>query len=571
MNATSPQNRHDTLIARLHQFATNPSIDIKVFRTWLSEQRFSDEEIASARLNYLLIRLDALSKSNQPQTETINFQSAIARLQYSDTERQSALKQFNRSAPQAAPVPQRRQPVRATVAAPNPLDIGKAPAPDDRLKDETHQLGLKIAEVATQFKVPLVYNPERSRKSIRVKRLFFQPQATTDLTKVGGLRSNFVGHAGMSPQASILVVPGGVEIHDPIPGDEWERPHFKRYVAKPESTLIPQNGFTYTVGVDLNGKALIKNEVIGLLISGAKKSGKSQHFRSLLCELCLKYEPRYLQFALFDVCGATFQDFEGSPWLWQSPCLDSQSYEKKMEAVFKEALNREQIFAKHNVPHIEAWNRKFPDKPLPRIIVAIEEFGETVSRVGHGIANNRPAAMSRANRKQGIDFVIATQIPNQDDFDSDLLRNLFDRVVFQCADIGASYIAFGYNDDAGVSLQGKGDGFLKDGSAPIRFQSLYLGDDDGLMLVKQINTWGSSTYGAPEMDVWDFEEPELDPDREIYDRILQHEPEFKANRISETEYLCRVFQFADRAKMTGNTKNKYRTQAAQIKGKFRNA
>lgn len=574
MNATALQNPRDALIARLHQFATNPNINIAVFRTWLTEQRFNAEDIASARLEYLLIRLQWLDKAEDPATEKLNFQSAIARLQYSDAERNAAWQEFSRQPGQAPPQSQRPQ--RPKVVAPNPLDIGKMPAPDDSLKDETHQLGIKIAEVATQFKVPLTYNPGRSRKSIRVKRLFFQPQnISTDLTKVGGLRSNFVGHAGMQPQASILVVPGGVEIHDPIPGDEWERPHFKRYIAKPESMLIPQNGFTYTVGVDLNGKPLTKSEVIGLLISGAKGSGKSQHLRSLLCELSLRYDPRYLQFALFDVCGATFQDFEDSLRLWQSPCLDSQSYEAKMERVFKEALQRERLFTKHGVPHIEAWNRKYPNNPLPRILVAIEEFGETVSRIGKETANKYPAAMSRANRKQGIDFVVATQIPNQDDFDSDLLRNLSDRTVFKCSDIGASYIAFGYNDDAGVSLQGKGDGFLKDGSTPIRFQSLYLGDDDGMMLVKQIKNWEqtSEVFVAlnNQQEVWDFDESNTDPEREIHDRILELEPELKASRISETEFLCRVFEFSDRSKMTGNTKNKYRTQAAQIKGKFRNA
>lgn len=569
MNATALQNRHESLIARLHQFATNPDIDIKVFLTWLAEQQFSDSEIASARLDYLLIRLAQLSKSGG-QVEISNFQTAIARLEYSDDERKIALQEFNRQSPQPTPSPQSRpQSQRPKVAAPNPLDIGKLPAPDDRLKDETHQLGVKIAEVATQFKIPLVYEPERSRKSIRVKRLFFKPDIVTDLSKVGGLRSNFVGHAGMQPQASILVVPGGVEIHDPIPGDEWERPHFKRYVQKTTESKPIENGFSYTVGVDLDGKALVKSNIIGLLISGVTGSGKSYHGRSMLNELSLRYSPRHLQLALFDVCGLTYKDFGDSPWLFQPPCLAPKDYESRMKALWDEVQNREKLFTDSG--SIEQWNREYPDKPVPHILMLIEEHAETVARVGWELANKIPASISRIGRKLGFCFVVTTQVPKKEDFDEDLLRNLFDRVCFQAADIGASYTGFGYNEGCATQLQMQGDGYLKSGSAPIRFQSLYLGDDGGKFFTQQIHSWGSSTYGTPEPDVWDFDEPEADPDREIYDRILLNEPEFKANRISETEYLCRVFQFADRAKMTGNTKNKYRTQAAQIKGKFRNA
>lgn len=604
MNTAPMHDRHQALISQLDWLVRQPDqpAAYKQYQEWLRSQRISNEEMVAARLDYLVVRM-AIAEQ-QPNTRA-ELAIVSDRLHYTPQEHQQAAQNFQRL----------KQPAKATrpktnVVPINPLDLGKLPTPSDRLSDEVHSLGRKVALVAEKRGLPLAYVPDRSRKSIRVKRLFFQPAENADLTKVAALRLNLIGHAGLQPSASILVVPGGVEIHDPIPGEEWEKPHFKTYIAKEKKTdsdesihkgndffvyrrkdgelihvdqagfvtLVPENGFAYTIGIDLDGQPILKKNVIGLLIPGYKGSGKSHHLRSLIAELSMKYHPKYLQFALFDVCGATFKDFVDSPWQWQLPCLEEKSYEGLMVNLAKEAKRREVLFRENGVGSIEEWNSTFWDKPLPRIVVCVEEFGETVYRITKSVANKVPASLSRANRKQGFDIVIATQIPQREDFDDDLLRNLADRVIFLAADMGASYISFGYNEDCAVNLQGSGDGYLKSGSNPIRFQSLFLGDHNGKALVAYLNQWGKALYGEPEPEVDDFwrddaptkEVEESDPAKKRYEQILQHEPKYKAEKMSETDFLWHVFQdkYPDKKTLTGSSRNWCRSEVSRLKKQF---
>jgi hypothetical protein len=557
-----PQDRHSVLIQWLDWLSkqSSPTAD-QQYQAFLTQHRITSEELAIARLDYLVAQMMAVSETGQRDP----FFAVLERLHYTDTERKQAQQQWERVQQPQKPKAQPQRP-RTKVIVPDPLAVGSAPAPDTTLGDEVHGLGARIATVATRFKKPLTYQPERSRKSIRVKRLVFEPNETTDASQLSSLKDNLVLHAGMHPDASLLIVPGAVEIHDPITGDEWEKPHFKSYVKKPSEYSFPEHGIPYTVGVDLDGKPL-RRRVSAMLISGYRGSGKSQHVRSLISEVCYTHHPKHVQFALFDVCGATFTEFKGSPWLFQRPCLKPETYKELMDEVLDEARRREDLFAKHQVSTLEAWNRKYPDNPLPRIVVVVEEFGETVQRVKFGDANTVLASLARANRKQGFDLILATQVADKDDFAEDLLRNLADRVVFQAVDIGASYIGFGYNTDLAVGLQGKGDGYLKCGKTPIRFQSLYLGEDDGSRLIAMINQWGRSEYGVLEQpdeeDAWAELELATRPDepeprsieQQRYELILQHEPEYSAEAISATEFCMRVFadEGISRDRMVGGT------------------
>ncbi len=456
------------------------------------------------RLNYLvqLMQRAIAKKITQEQ-----YWAEIARYEYTEEDLQAALNQFKAIASEQATMQDKRVAPRETVTDPI---AGPSSTPDWALSSEVHALGQKIAEVSTRFKQQITYVPERSLKSIRVKRLFFAPEPDTDLGKIPPLRHNFVGHAGLQATASILIVPGGVEIHDPLTGNEWERPEFKRYMQPlltEEEKTFPEHGFSCKVGLDLDGNPLRKHNIIGLMVSGRKGSGKSQFLRQLTSELCLKHKPQHLKLALFDIQGSTFLGFEHSRWNFQPPCSDEHSYEAAMEALLAEAKRRENLFRQERVSSIEQWNRIYPQNPLCRIVVIVDEFGETVSRLGVKKTNHAPASLSRANRKHGFDLVLATPTPDKNDFHPDLLRGLPDRIVFQAADIGASYVAFGYNEDAGVFLLGKGDGFLKAGNTPIRFQGFWMGEDDGASQIEKINAWGDHLYGPPEKVSDPWEEP----------------------------------------------------------------
>jgi DNA anti-recombination protein RmuC len=130
------------------------------------------------RLNYLvqLMQRAIAKKITQEQ-----YWADIARYEYSEEELQAALNQFKAIASEQATVQNKRvASKRETVTDPI---AGPVSTPDWALSSEVHALGQKIAEVSTRFKQQITYVPERSLKSIRVKRLFFAPEPDTDLGK----------------------------------------------------------------------------------------------------------------------------------------------------------------------------------------------------------------------------------------------------------------------------------------------------------------------------------------------------------------------------------------------------
>lgn len=453
------------------------------------------------RLNYLVQLIQRVMSAEMTQEQ---YWVEVLRYNYSSEERNQAGDLFKaKAARQVNSQPSPAAPRRETVT--NPI-AGPVSTPDWELSSEVHALGQKIAEVSTRFRQKITYVPERSRKSLRVKRLVFKPEPDTDASKIPALRYNFVAHAKLQSEASILIVPGGIEIHDPLTGEDWDRPVFKSYMRllAEEEKIFPKNGFSFTAGLDLDGNPLKKDNVVGLMVSGATGGGKSQFLRQLTSELCLNHKPSHLKFALFDVQPSTFLGFEHSAWNFQPPCMSANHYEQGMTSVLEVVAAREKLFGEQGFSSIDQWHRERPHDAPCRVVLIVDEFGETVARLGFKAANAALTSLARVARKYGFSFVIATQTPEKSDFDPALLRALSDRVVFKAADMGASYVAFGYNDDAAMFLQGKGDGFLKAGTTPIRFQAFSMGEDDGKRQIENINNWGDHLYGPPDVsDPWE--------------------------------------------------------------------
>jgi hypothetical protein len=455
---------------------------------------------------------------------------------------------------------------------------------DTELGLEIHLKGRTIQDVSKQKGVGLQYVPEASKKSLRVRRLFFRPSSIdVDFNKVEALKPNLVGHAGLSPSAAIMVVPGGVEIQDPLPKEQWQSVKFNDYLIDrlkrgPKPSIRnkrlcgwdtpPRNGFEYVAGVDLDGRAVILEEVIGILISGTKGSGKSQHTQSLLLQIMLQYKPSHYRLALFDAPGATFKDFTGSPWNWTEPHLgDSrEDFIDGLESIREEALKRERLFKDNGVSSIEGWNEKFPANPVPRIGVVVEEYEESCDRFGFNEVSSPLAALSRANRKQGIDVIITTQTPKKDLFPPGLINNLETRVAFKAVDVHASRMAIG-TDHASL-LQGRGDGYVKNGDLPQRFQSLYVGSDsETRQLIERIIALGCQSYGEPaysstpvEKDPWVEDE-----DRQLYNEWCRLKVQISEGELTQTAAYRTLFKTN---KMEGRAFERCKNTIAELERRF---
>lgn len=469
---------------------------------------------------------------NRPTVEQLtNEWVAIARSCLLDQQREA----FKRFAIERSLSVEIQQAIIDAVSAPQEAPLGEDVAIETALTDETHLQGYRIAQVATSFGLPIEYQPAVSSRALRVTRLRFTPRGETcNVSKIDGLRPNFVAHGGLDPEFISLIIPGFVEIQTPLPSHMWQfvgwrsflkdghRQFFKNGKLVGQSSP-PEHGFSYVLGADLDGRALWLKNVVGLLITGIKGSGKSDHTVSMLLQLMVQYQPKHYKFFLVDAPGATFFGLQGSPWEWCPAVVGDypELFKERISKVQEEAKRREVLFRENGVSCIEGWNRKHPSNPLCRIGVVVEEFEETCERFGKDLVNSYLAALSRANRKQGIDVIVTTQVAKKDLFAPGLINNLGDRVSFKTADRYGSEMAVGQTGSE--MLLGKGDGFARIGSIAQRFQSLYLGEDEELQaLMLAIMKKGYESYGAPghkEFNALSNADPlRQDADRELWDR-----------------------------------------------------
>lgn len=485
-----------------------------------------------------------VSGSNVPVSEQQALFADMALKNNLDTNAQTAL---------IAAIDRERQRIAASVA-PGPL--GDDAPITNKLSDESHFKGAVIGRVASEFGLPIDYCPEASRRSLRLRRLRFRPKGPNcNVSKLDGLRENFVVHATLDPEFIALAVPGFIEFQVPLPQSEWQTVGFKSFLKGHQSQFFrngalvgqekpPIDGFSYIAGADLDGNPLVVNDVVGMLITGIKGSGKSDHLLSLLLQVMIQHRPEHYKFFLVDAPGATFFALEDSAWNWCPPVLSDhvEAFSERIEAVRNEAHRREVLFREHQVKCIEGWNKKYPRSPLARICVVVEEFEETCVRFGSELVNGYLASLSRANRKQGIDVIIATQVAKKGLFDPGLINNLGHRISFKTADRYASEMAMGC--PGAEKLLGKGDGFFKNGSIPTRFQSLYIGDDAEFQkLAQAILAKGRESYGDCDYSEFNALLPSVQPDddRAKWELWLEAKAEQEAGRLTQHEALEYVF------------------------------
>lgn len=503
---------------------------------------------------------------------------------------------------------------RKTVVADPLLFVGGGETPDPTLSSEMHQQGALISKVATQCKCSIEYLPSESRKSLRITRFVYRcvlpedpNQKPVNASAIEGLMDNFVLYAGLHPSSSVMVLPGRVEIHQPLNSDDWVRPSFKRYVQtslKVDSasklshrsktfslhqsgdmllhkdadggvTEVPVDGLRYVMGVDLDDKPLLSEKFVGLLISGTTGSGKSQHVLSLINQLMIRHHPKYLQFSLIDPVGKTFFLYKDSPHLLHPPLLASNENDliRVYSSINKELDSRTKDFVTHEIYDIDQWNKRFPENPKPRIVVIVEEHAEAVTKMDRDLVNETLTRVCRIGRGYGVTVVICTQYVQVDDFkfkdQKSLLRNLGHRVVLKAADAIGSGNGFGNSSlSCATTLQGNGDAFTVMNGVPVRFQSLYLGDNRGANVVDAILNftrlkypeYGSKQAEPEEDDFWATPEIQPEPTQKSNAEIYQQYKKGLGRNLTKAETVRELFEEArdlPSEKLVGNTLNKY--------------
>ena len=165
----------------------------------------------------------------------------------------------------------------------------------------------------------------------------------------------------------------------------------------------------FQIGRDfLNREIAVSWENLGhVIVAGMTGSGKSVFMRSLTNQAIHDG----FQLALIDLEDRTFSQLVSNPQLL-SPIGGLETAETVLDNVLFEINRRRQLFNYgSSVEDVNDWNKKYPTKHLPPILLAIDEFNATVLTFG-GIRSefaSKATQIAWRGRKYGVTMVIAGQ------------------------------------------------------------------------------------------------------------------------------------------------------------------
>lgn len=172
------------------------------------------------------------------------------------------------------------------------------------------------------------------------------------------------------------------------------------------------NTVEITLGDELNQRH-------NMLVTGAVGQGKSNLLSVMIHSLCQRYSPEELELYLLDFKeGVTLQQFFNSrsgEYLPHARVLgleaDREFGLSLFRHLFAEYRDRMRLFKSNGVQNLRQYREAFPDRPIPRVMVVIDEFQMMFAdkdRVADEIADLMIKAV-RLFRACGIHIVLASQ------------------------------------------------------------------------------------------------------------------------------------------------------------------
>jgi S-DNA-T family DNA segregation ATPase FtsK/SpoIIIE len=156
------------------------------------------------------------------------------------------------------------------------------------------------------------------------------------------------------------------------------------------------------------------------LIAGTTGAGKSELLRSLVASLAADHGPTRVNFVLVDYKGGSaFAECAELPHtVGMVTDLDEQLGERALLSLEAELRYRERVLREHRASDIIEHDRLVADgraggdggrKPLPRLVVIIDEFATLASELPDFIASL--VGIAQRGRSLGVHMILATQRP----------------------------------------------------------------------------------------------------------------------------------------------------------------
>ncbi|MEK6753800.1 MAG: DNA translocase FtsK [Chloroflexota bacterium] len=324
-----------------------------------------------------------------------------------------------------------------------------------------------------------------------------------------------------------------LRIEAPVPGKPYvgiEVPNTHSSVVRMK-TLLESDSFykggaplTIALGRDVSGQPLIADlsRMPHLLIAGSTGSGKSVCITSIAACLAMNNAPEDLRMVMIDSKMVELIRFNGLPHLFGKVETNLERILGVLRWVVVEMEHRYRLLESAHARDLDSYNRKVSRKvegrPLPRIVVLIDELADLMMSAPDQTEHNlvRLAQMARAT---GIHLIVATQRPSTDVVTGLIKANFPARLAFAVASGIDSRVILDYT--GAESLLGRGDMLFLNPEVgnPVRAQGVMITD---MEIERIISHWQKNTDTADETPPWEklLQEPGENEDEGLVEQAI---------------------------------------------------
>ncbi|MCX2794982.1 DNA translocase FtsK 4TM domain-containing protein [Microbulbifer thermotolerans] len=357
-----------------------------------------------------------------------------------------------------------------------------------------------------------------------VTRFEIQPAPGVKVSKISNLAKDLARSLAVISVRVVEVIPGKSVVGIEIPNENRQMVRLSEVLSADvyENAKSP---LTLALGHDISGQPVVADlaKMPHLLVAGTTGSGKSVGINVMLLSLLYKSTPEEVRLILVDPKMLELSVYEGIPHLLTPVITDMNDAANGLRWCVGEMERRYKLMAAMGVRNLAGFNRKVkeaiaagepledpiwqPDpmssvpeeeqtrpylKPLPSIVVVIDEFADMMMIVGKKV-EQLIARIAQKARAAGIHLLLATQRPSVDVITGLIKANVPTRIAFQ---VSSKIDSRTILDQGGAEqLLGHGDMlYLPPGSGvPVRVHGAFVDDHE---VHKVVADW--SRRGEPE-------------------------------------------------------------------------
>ena len=358
-----------------------------------------------------------------------------------------------------------------------------------------------------------------------VTRFEIQPAPGVKVSRITNLAKDLARSLAVISVRVVEVIPGKSVVGIEIPNENRQMVRLSEVLGA-EIYEKSKSPLTLALGHDIAGQPVVADlaKMPHLLVAGTTGSGKSVGINVMLLSLLYKSTPEEVRLILVDPKMLELSVYEGIPHLLTPVITDMNDAANGLRWSVGEMERRYKLMAAMGVRNLAGFNRKVkeaeaageplidplwqPDpmssvpeaeqtaphlKPLPAIVVVIDEFADMMMIVGKKV-EQLIARIAQKARAAGIHLLLATQRPSVDVITGLIKANVPTRMAFQVSSKVDSRTIL---DQGGAEqLLGHGDMlYLPPGTAvPVRVHGAFVDDHEVHQVVADWSRRGQPDY-----------------------------------------------------------------------------